>query len=209
MKTEMTHQITEIHTPLTADVCRRLRAGDLVALSGEVFTGRDVAHRRLYEAAQRGETLPVNLDGAGMFYAAPTPTPPGRVIGSVGPTTSGRMDAYTPKLLEMGLRGMIGKGRRSPVVREAIARCGAVYFGAMGGVAAHLSQWVREAEVIAYEDLGTEAMMRLVVERFPLVVLIDAEGGDFYEEILNRRRNQKQELKTGIKNRNKNIDTPG
>lgn len=195
MKLESTHRITEIHTPLTVDVCRRLRAGDLVALSGEVFTGRDVAHRYLYEAAQRGGTLPVTLDGAVMFYAAPTPTPPGRVIGSVGPTTSGRMDAYTPKLLEMGLRGMIGKGRRSPEVREAIKKYGAVYFGAMGGVAAHLSQWVREAGVIAYEDLGTEAMMRLVVERFPLVVLIDAEGGDFYEEIMSRRGGQKQEEK--------------
>jgi fumarate hydratase subunit beta len=187
VKPEMTHQITEIHTPLTADVCRRLHAGDLVALSGEVFTGRDVAHRRLFEAAHRCEVLPVNLDGAVMFYAAPTPTPPGRVIGSVGPTTSGRMDAYTPKLLEMGLRGMIGKGGRTPEVRDAIRKHGAVYFGAMGGVAAHLAQWVREAGVIAYEDLGTEAMMRLVVERFPLVVLIDAEGRDFYEERMSRR----------------------
>jgi len=177
----MKRDIIRIETPLSREICRELTAGDAVLLSGTIYTGRDVAHRRLFDALQRGEKLPVDLENAVMFYAAPTPAPPGRVIGSVGPTTSSRMDAYTPALLKAELRGMIGKGKRSPEVRAAIQQFEAVYFGAMGGVAALLSRCVRKAAVIAYEDLGTEAMMRLEVADFPLVVVNDAKGNDLYE----------------------------
>lgn len=177
----MKQNIIRIETPLSRETCRELTAGDAVQLNGVVYTGRDVAHRRLFEALQRGETLPVDLENAVIFYAAPTPAPPGRVIGSVGPTTSSRMDAFTPALLEAGLLGMIGKGKRSPEVRAAIQKYEAVYFGAMGGVAALLSRCVRKAEIIAYEDLGTEAMMRLEITDFPLVVVNDSKGNDLYE----------------------------
>ena len=182
----MERHIIQIDNPLTIETCRNLSAGDTVLLSGTVFTGRDVAHRRLFEALQRGEALPVDLENAVIFYAAPTPAPPGRVIGSVGPTTSSRMDAYTPALLKAGLRGMIGKGKRSSEVREAIRRYGAVYFGAMGGIAALLSRCVKEVEIIAYKDLGPEAMMQLEVAEFPLVVINDSKGGDLYENAVTR-----------------------
>ncbi|MBN2284625.1 MAG: Fe-S-containing hydro-lyase [Deltaproteobacteria bacterium] len=172
----------ELHTPLTGEACEKLRAGDAVLLSGTVLTGRDTAHRRLFEAIVRGDELPVDLEGMVMFYAGPTPARPGRVIGSVGPTTSGRMDAYTPALLERGLRGMIGKGKRSSEVKEAIVRYGAVYFAAMGGVAALLSRSVVEARVVAYEELGPEAIRMLKVERFPLFVINDCRGNDLYED---------------------------
>lgn len=179
--TEMIEPI-ELHTPLTREACEKLRAGDAVLLSGTVLTGRDTAHRRLFEAIVRGDELPVDVEGMVMFYAGPTPARPGRVIGSVGPTTSGRMDAYTPALLERGLRGMIGKGKRSSEVKEAIVRYGAVYFAAMGGVAALLSRSVIEARVVAYEELGPEAIRMLMVERFPLFVINDCRGNDLYED---------------------------
>ncbi len=184
-------KIKSIRTPLDDRLCRRLRAGDRVLLSGDVFTGRDVAHRRLYEAILRCEKLPVPLRGETLFYAAPTPAGPGRIIGSIGPTTSSRMDPYTPKLLEAGLKGMIGKGKRSAEVIEAIRKYGAVYFGAIGGVAALMAQCVRRVSVAAYGELGPEAVLRLTVEDLPLVVINDASGGDLYEKALKRSRNEK------------------
>jgi fumarate hydratase subunit beta len=180
-------EILEIHTPLTDEICRELSAGDAVTLSGTILTGRDVAHRRLFDAATRGEALPVDLRGMVMFYAAPTPARPGRIIGSIGPTTSMRMDRYTPKLIELGLKGMIGKGRRSFEVRESIKEHNAVYFGAIGGVAALMSRCVKGAEVVAFQELGPEAMMRLEVVDFPLVVINDSKGGDLYEDAVSRR----------------------
>lgn len=171
-----------IETPLTKDDVSRLSCGDRVLLSGVIYTARDQAHRRMFEALSRGESLPFPLAGQVLFYAGPSPAPPGAVIGAIGPTTSARMDRYTPVLLANGLRGMIGKGRRSGDVIEAIRRYGAVYFGAMGGVAALLSRCVREASVVAYGDLGPEAVRRLVVADFPLVVINDREGRDLYDE---------------------------
>lgn len=186
----------EIHTPLTDKVCKKLNAGDLVLLSGEVLTGRDVAHKRLFDAIMHGEKLPVDLTGKIMFYAAPTPSKPGHPIGSIGPTTSSRMDQYTPKLIEVGLKGMIGKGQRSLEVKETIQRYTAIYFAAMGGVAALLSRYITGAEVIAYSDLGPESMMRLEVERFPLVVVNDSKGQDLYEDALEKfcLKNEPQEF---------------
>jgi len=159
-----------------------LRVGDRVLLSGDVYTARDVAHKRLFEALKKGGPLPISLENQVIFYAAPTPAKPGEKIGSVGPTTSSRMDRYTPLLLQHGLRGMIGKGRRSAEVAEAIRRFSAVYFGAPGGVAALLSKCVAEAAVIAWPELGPEAVMRLTLENFPLIVLNDSEGRDFFAE---------------------------
>jgi len=176
----------EIRTPLNIQTCAGLTAGDSVLLSGWVYTGRDAAHRRLFEAIGRGETLPVNLRDEVMFYAAPTPARPGQVIGSIGPTTSGRMDAFTPRLIEAGLRGMIGKGIRSPEVIDAIIEHQAVYFGAIGGVAALTARCIRKAEVAAYDDLGPEAILRLEVERLPLVVINDVRGGDLYRNVVRR-----------------------
>lgn len=170
----------KIKTPLTEEVITSLHAGDMVLLSGEVYTARDVAHRRLYESLLKGEKLPVDLSQAVLFYAGPSPTPPKKVIGSIGPTTSYRMDSFTPKLIEAGLRGMIGKGNRSQEVVEAIKKYKAVYFGAIGGIAALMSQCVKKAELIAYEDLGPEAIRKLTVRDFPLVVINDFQGNDLY-----------------------------
>jgi len=169
-----------VTAPLTESVCRTLQTGDRVAISGVVYALRDAAHRRMFETAAQGKPLPIPLAGQVFFYAAPTPAKPGRIIGSMGPTTSSRMDRYTPRFLEMGLLGMIGKGKRSEDVRQAIARHHAVYFGAIGGIAALMSRSVRRAEVVAYEDLGTEAIMRLEVEALPAVVLIDSAGRDLF-----------------------------
>lgn len=176
----------EIRTPLSIDICAGLNAGDQVLLSGWVYTGRDAAHRRLYEAIGREENPPVNLRDEVLFYAAPTPAGPGRIIGSIGPTTSGRMDAFTPRLLEAGLRGMIGKGRRSPTVVEAIKIHRAVYFGAIGGIAALTARCIANVSVAAYEDLGPEAMLRLELVRLPLVVINDVNGNDLYQEVLKK-----------------------
>jgi fumarate hydratase subunit beta len=170
----------KIKTPLTEEVITSLHAGDMVLLSGEVYTARDVAHRRLYDALIKGEVLPVDLSQIVLFYAAPSPTPPGKIIGSIGPTTSYRMDFFTPKLIENGLRGMIGKGNRSPEVVEAIKQHKAVYFGAIGGIAALMSQCVKKIELIAYEDLGPEAIRKSTIVDFPLVVINDLQGNDLY-----------------------------
>jgi len=180
-----------ILTPLDDRVLRGLRAGDRVLLSGEVYTARDVAHRRLYEAILRCKKIPIPIRGETFFYAAPTPARPGRVIGSLGPTTSSRMDPYTQKLLEMGLKGMIGKGRRSAEVIEAMKKYGAVYFGAIGGAAALMAQCVRQADIAAYGEMGPEAIMRLTIEDLPLVVVNDIKGGDLYEKAQHRFRNRK------------------
>ncbi|MGQ9457913.1 MAG: Fe-S-containing hydro-lyase [Anaerolineae bacterium] len=180
----------EITTPLTDEVVERLRAGDKVTLSGVIYVARDAAHKRLVEALDRGEPLPLELRGQVIYYMGPSPAPPGRPIGAAGPTTSGRMDPYAPRLMAEGLKGMIGKGNRSPAVREAMQKYKAVYFGAIGGAGALISQRIKEAEVIAYPDLGAEAVFRLVVESFPLIVINDIYGGDAYEEGKARYRRQ-------------------
>ena len=170
----------KIKTPLTEEVITSLHAGDMVLLSGEIYTARDVAHRRLYKSLIKGEKMPVNLSETVLFYAAPSPSPPKKVIGSIGPTTSYRMDFFTPKLIESGLKGMIGKGNRSPEVVEAIKRNNAVYFGAIGGIAALMSQCVKKMELIAYEDLGPEAIRKLTIVDLPLIVINDSQGNDLY-----------------------------
>lgn len=169
-------------TPLNPEAIAGLRAGDSVLLTGTMYTARDAAHKRLTEALAAGEPLPVELRGQTVYYAGPTPTPPGKASGAIGPTTSARMDAYTPALLAYGLRAIIGKGDRSPAVREAIRQNGAVYFAAIGGCAAYMAACVESCEVVAYDDLGAESIKRLVVRDMPLTVAIDTQGCDYYEE---------------------------
>lgn len=171
----------KITSPLTKDVIKTLKAGDSVLLSGVIYTARDAAHERMTRNFKNGEPFPIDLSNQTIYYAGPCPAKPGEVIGSCGPTTAGRMDAYTPTLLDNGLGAMIGKGARSNEVIEAMKRNGAVYFGAIGGAGALIAESIKKAEVIAYDDLGTEAIRRLEVEDLPLVVLIDCEGNDLYE----------------------------
>ena len=174
-------QIKHITTPLTADTVKNLRAGDVVRITGSVYTARDAAHKRMTEALAAGQPLPFDITGQVVYYVGPSPTKPGEVVGSAGPTTSGRMDKYTPTLIEKGMRGMIGKGSRSKEVIDACVKYGAVYFVAVGGAAAVISQSIKGEEMIAYEDLGPEAIRRYEVEDFPAIVCIDAEGNDFYK----------------------------
>ena len=174
-------QIKHITTPLTADTVKNLRAGDVVRITGPVYTARDAAHKRMTEALVAGKPLPFDINGQVVYYVGPSPTKPGEVVGSAGPTTSGRMDKYTPTLIEKGMRGMIGKGSRSKEVIDACVKYGAVYFVAVGGAAAVISQSIKGEEMIAYEDLGPEAIRRYEVEDFPAIVCIDAEGNDFYK----------------------------
>ena len=162
------------------DYVEKLRAGNRVLLSGTVYTSRDAAHKRIFEALHSGEKLPYALEGAVIYYAGPTPTPEGLAIGSCGPTTSGRMDVYAPELLDNGLKGMIGKGERSAQVCEAIVRNKAVYFCAVGGAGALAAKCISECDVIAYEDLGCESVKKLTLLDFPLVVAIDCEGGNLF-----------------------------
>jgi len=169
-------------TPISDEDVLKLRAGDRVLLSGVIYTGRDAAHKRLIELLRAGKELPVNLNGQVIYYVGPTPAKPGQVIGSAGPTTSGRMDAYTPALIERGLKGMIGKGLRNQAVIDAMKKHKAVYFGATGGAAALLAKRITACEVVAYEDLGPEAIRRLEVVEFPVIVVNDAHGGDLYRE---------------------------
>jgi fumarate hydratase subunit beta len=171
-----------ISTPLTDEVIERLRAGDKVEISGTIYVGRDAAHKRFMEALDSGQPLPIDPRGQIIYYMGPSPAPPGKPIGSAGPTTSYRMDPYTPRLLEQGLKGMIGKGNRGPDVRQALKKHKAVYFAAVGGAAALIANSIRKAEVIAYEDLGPEALRRLEVEDFPAIVVNDIYGADTYEE---------------------------
>lgn len=172
----------KILSPLSAEVAVSLACGQRVCLTGPIIIARDAAHRRMTEELSRGGTLPFDPAGAVLFYAGPAPTPPGRVIGPIGPTTSGRMDPYTPMLLRLGIRGMIGKGKRSPEVVAVMRETGAVYFGATGGAAALLARSVKAVRTLAYEDLGPEAVRLLEVVEFPLVVAIDARGNDLYEQ---------------------------
>jgi len=172
--------IKEVKTPLSRKDARALKFGENILLSGVIYTARDAAHARLIESINRGGTLPFELENAIVYYVGPTPPMPGRVIGSAGPTTSGRMDVYTPHLIRLGLTGMIGKGSRSPDVIAAMREHGAVYFGAVGGAGALLARCVEASEVIAYEDLGAEAIRKLTVKNMPLTVIIDSEGNDLY-----------------------------
>ena len=171
-----------ITTPLTLEKTRDLHCGDNVLISGVIYTGRDAAHKRLVELLQQGKELPLDVKDAIIYYVGPAPAQPGKVIGSAGPTTSYRMDAYAPALLDIGLKGMIGKGKRAPEVIESMKKNGAVYFGAIGGAGALLAKCIKKAEVIAYEDLGAEAIRRLEVEDLPAVVIIDSEGNNLYEQ---------------------------
>lgn len=171
-----------ITTPLTAEKTKNLKAGDDVLISGVIYTGRDAAHKRLVELVKEGKPLPVDLKDAIIYYVGPAPAKPGQAIGSAGPTTSYRMDAYAPTLLDLGLKGMIGKGKRSDEVIDAMKRNDAVYFGAIGGAGALLSKCIKKAEIVCYEDLGAEAVRRLEVEDLPVVVVIDKDGNNLYEE---------------------------
>ncbi|MCR5304497.1 MAG: Fe-S-containing hydro-lyase [Lachnospiraceae bacterium] len=162
------------------EVVSSLRAGDVCLLSGVIYSARDAAHKRMMETLDRGEELPFDIKGSIIYYLGPTPARPGHAIGSAGPTTSGRMDRYTPRLLDLGMAGMIGKGMRSPDVMDAIVRNGAVYFVAVGGAGALLSKSIVSSDVVAYEDLGTEAVRRMVVRDFPVIVGIDTKGNDVY-----------------------------
>ncbi|HAF27273.1 MAG TPA: Fe-S-containing hydro-lyase [Lachnospiraceae bacterium] len=170
-----------INLPLTKEEAATLKAGDYVYLTGALYTARDAAHKRMYEAIEAGEELPFKVDGSVIYYMGPTPAREGRVIGSAGPTTASRMDKYTPKLLDMGLVGMVGKGKRSQAVKDSMVKNGAVYFAAIGGAGALLSKSITASAVIAYDDLGTEAVRRMEVRDFPVVVVIDSNGTDLYE----------------------------
>ena len=171
----------KIQTPLTREVARTLKAGESCTITGTIYTARDAAHKRLCELAAKGEPLPFDIEGAIIYFVGPTPAKPGQVIGSAGPTTSYRMDAYSPALIALGQTGMIGKGKRGEAVVDAMRRYGAVYLGAIGGLGALLGKCVKKAEVIAYPDLGAEAVRKLEVENFPVVVVIDSEGNNLYE----------------------------
>lgn len=170
-----------INTPIDEKIVSGLQAGDYVYLSGTVYTARDAAHKRLYEALQKGEQIPLDLNNTILYYLGPSPAREGQVIGSAGPTTSSRMDKYTPLLLEKGLKGMIGKGKRSPEVIDSMEKNHAVYFAAIGGAGALLSKCIKKAEVIAYADLGTEAIRKLEVENLPIIVVIDDKKNNLYE----------------------------
>jgi len=172
----------ELLTPLSTDMISGLRAGDSVVVSGQIYTARDAAHRRLLDLIASGKELPIPIQGQVIYYVGPSPAPPGRVIGAAGPTTSYRMDPYTPKLLELGLKAMIGKGKRSKEVIDAMVRYKAVYLAAIGGAGALMAQAVKEAQVVAYEDLGPEAIRRLTVHKLPAVVVNDILGNDLYAE---------------------------
>lgn len=173
-----------IETPLTEEKVKDLHTGDYVYITGTVYTARDAAHKRMYESMKKGEEIPIDLENNIIYYLGPSPAREGQVIGSAGPTTSSRMDKYTPLMLENGLKGMIGKGRRSEEVIESMNKNGAVYFAAIGGAGALLSKCIKKAEVIAYDDLGTEAIRKLEVENLPVIVVIDSEKKNMYDEAI-------------------------
>ena len=170
-----------INVPYSKETASSLRAGDYVYLTGTIYTARDAAHKRMYENLQNGNELPFDIKGNVIYYMGPSPAREGRPIGSAGPTTASRMDKYTPTLLDLGMAEMIGKGKRTESVREAVIRNGAVYFAAVGGAGALLSKAIKSSEVIAYDDLGTEAIRKLTVEDFPVVVVMDSKGNNLYE----------------------------
>ena len=170
-----------ITAPITDEDAKSLKAGDYVYITGTIYTARDAAHARMYEAFEKGDSLPIEMKNNIIYYMGPSPAREGRPIGSAGPTTASRMDKYAPSLLDLGLKGMIGKGKRSQSVSDAIVRNGAVYFAAVGGAGALLSKSIVASEVVAYDDLGTEAIRKLEVENFPVIVVIDSEGNNLYE----------------------------
>jgi fumarate hydratase subunit beta len=170
-----------MNVPMTKEEAAPLKAGDYVYLTGTIYTARDAAHKRMDEALDRGESLPFDIEGSIIYYMGPSPAREGRAIGSAGPTTASRMDKYTPRLLDLGMGAMIGKGKRSKAVMDAIVRNGAVYFAAVGGAGAILSKCILSSEIVAYEDLGTEAVRRLAIQDFPVVVVMDALGNNLYE----------------------------
>ena len=175
-----------VTVPLTDEDARSLKAGDYVYLNGTVYSARDAAHKRMQEALDAGSELPFDIRGNVIYYLGPSPAREGQVIGSAGPTTASRMDKYTPELLDLGLKGMIGKGKRSQAVHEAMVRNGCVYFAAVGGAGALLSKAITASEVIAYDDLGTEAIRKLEIRDFPVIVVIDSEGNDLYEQVADK-----------------------
>ena len=175
-------QARKVTLPLTEEILKSLGAGDDLLLTGVMYVGRDAAHKRMVETLDQGKPLPFDIKGATIYYMGPSPARPGRVIGSAGPTTSGRMDAYAPRLMAEGLKGMIGKGLRSKAVKDAMVKYKAVYLGAIGGAGAIISRSIKKAEIVAYEELGAEALRRLEVEDFPVTVVNDIYGGDLYEE---------------------------
>lgn len=173
-----------INAPLVEKEIKDLNAGDYVYITGTIYTARDAAHKRMYEAIQNNEEIPINLNNNIIYYMGPSPARDNRPIGSAGPTTASRMDKYTPTMLNLGLKGMIGKGKRSEEVKQSIVKNGAVYFAAVGGAGALLSKSITKSEVIAYDDLGTEAIRKLEVENFPAIVVIDSQGNNLYEMVL-------------------------
>ncbi len=175
-------EIIKINTPLSDEVVEKLKAGDQVYITGVIYTARDAAHKRMVEALDKGEKLPFDIRNQIIYYMGPSPAKPGYVIGAAGPTTSGRMDVYSPRLMAEGMKGMIGKGDRSEIVKDAIKKYKTVYFAAIGGAGALISKCIKKAEVIAYDDLGAEAIRRLEVADFPVTVINDIYGGDLYQE---------------------------
>lgn len=180
----------QIQVPLSKEDAAGLKAGDYVYLTGTIYTARDAAHKRMQEALDAGEQLPIEMEGNVIYYMGPSPAREGRPIGSAGPTTASRMDKYAPSLLNLGLRGMIGKGRRSVSVKNAVIQNGAVYFAAVGGAGALLSKSILASEIVAYEDLGTEAIRKLSVKNFPVIVCMDSEGNDLYETAAEQYREE-------------------
>lgn len=178
----------KITAPISSEEAKELRAGDYVYITGTIYTARDAAHKRMYEALKNGKELPMDMKNNIIYYMGPSPAREGRPIGSAGPTTASRMDKYAPDLLDLGLKGMIGKGKRSQAVKDAIVRNGSVYFAAVGGAGAILSKCIKSSEVIAYDDLGTEAIRKLYVEDFPAIVVIDSEGNDLYQTAIEKYR---------------------
>ena len=179
-----------IHAPITKEEAKTLKAGDYVYITGTIYTARDAAHKRMWEAMERGEELPFDIRGNMIYYMGPSPAREGKPIGSAGPTTASRMDKYTPKLLDLGLGAMIGKGKRSKEVLDGVVRNSSVYFAAIGGAGAILSQRIISSEVIAYEDLGAEAIRKLKVKDFPVIVVVDSEGDNLYEKALIKYRKE-------------------
>jgi fumarate hydratase subunit beta len=174
--------IKEVRTPLSDADVESLRAGDRVRITGVVYTARDAAHGRLFPLIERGERLPIDVRGQVIYYTGPSPARPGDIVGAIGPTTASRMDSFTPALLRLGLKGTMGKGARGQTVKDALAQHKGVYFGAIGGAGAVLSQFITKVEVVAYEDLGTEAIRRVEVNGFPAIVINDCHGGDLYQD---------------------------
>ena len=170
-----------IRTPITEDISKELKAGDYVYISGELYVARDAAHKRMIEALDKGESLPINIEDSTIYYMGPSPARENYPIGSAGPTTASRMDKYAPRLLDLGQKAMIGKGKRSQEVKNAIIRNNAIYFAAVGGAGALLSKCIKKSEIVCYEDLGAEAILKIVVENFPVIVVIDCKGNDLYD----------------------------